>query len=111
VVETRATMAGLHLDDLALNTASFLAPYQTSAREEYTAAQIASAVDDTVAFIHSRPADVAAWLGEGSVDPEIPHGVDAATSSNPPASKKKKCKRTKKAAAKSGKCRKRKSRD
>jgi spore coat protein CotH len=113
VRDTRDTIAGLHVDDLAVSTASLLKPFETSELEEYTPDQIASEVASTVDFIQGRPADAAAWLGEGPTDPEIPHGVESATSSSPAASahKKRKCRRSKKSAAKSGKCRKRKSRD
>jgi hypothetical protein len=111
VRDAREVIAGLNLDGLAVSTASFLAPLQTSDREEYTSEQIASEVESTVAFIGSRPDDVAAWLGESPVDPGIPHGVEGATSASPAAPKKRKCKRTKKSGAKSGKCRKHKSRD
>jgi hypothetical protein len=108
VVEARSTISGLNLDEVAASTASLLAPFQTSDREEYASDQIAAGVDDTVAFIDSRPADAAAWLGEGSSDPETPHEVDGATSPNPVPHRKRKCKSRRKHAAKSGKCRKRK---
>jgi CotH kinase protein len=113
--ETRDLIAGLHLDDLATSTAAFLAPYEDdSSREEHSPEQIAEGVSEVVDYIHSRPADAAAWLGETPADPPADPGtsgaVEGATSPNPPA-KKKKCKRAKKSAAKSGKCRKRKNRD
>jgi CotH kinase protein len=110
VMDARDTIVRLHLDKLALSTASFLVPFETSDREEHTPDLVAADVAETVAYIKSRQGEAAAWLGEGPVDPGTPHGVEGATSSNPDAPKKK-CKSKKKSAAKSGKCRKRKSRD
>ncbi len=107
VMDVRDTVAGLDLDNLAAATAAFLAPYQTSENEEATSEDIASEVADTIAFIRSRPADAAAWLGEGPDDPG--QQVEGATTPGP-VPPKKKCKSKKRAAAKSGKCRKRKTR-
>jgi hypothetical protein len=112
VKDTRDTLVGLNLDGLATSTASLVAPFQTSDREEYDADQIAQGVADNVAFIDSRPADAATWLGEDQPsDPETPHGVEGATSQSHVVPRKKKCKNGKKRAAKSGKCRKQKRRD
>jgi hypothetical protein len=109
VKDARDTIAGLDLDGLATGTASMLAPFQTSDREEYTSEEIAQGVADTIDFIDSRPAEAAAWLGEGESDPpaepETPHGVEGANSPGPP---KRKCRHKKKRDAQSGKCRKRK---
>jgi hypothetical protein len=116
VIDARSTIAGLNLDELAVTTAAFLEPFQTSAREEYTPEQIAQDVSATLDFIRSRPGDVSTWLDKVPPDPGIQNptdpGLQNPTSSSLGASKtsKKKCKRTKKAAAKSRKCHKRKSR-
>jgi hypothetical protein len=107
VKDARDTISGLDLDALATSTASLLAPFQTSDREEYDADQIAQGVADNIAFNDSRPADAATWLGEDqSVPPTDPaHGVEG-TSSPKRVAAKKKCKHKKKRDAKSGKCRK-----
>lgn len=110
VNDVRDTVAGLNLNGIAQSTASLLAPFQTSDREEYTPEEIAAAVASTVDFIRNRPADAASWLGENPNDPEPPHGAEGATSPSPVPSKRKKCRNRKKLAAKSGKCQKRKHR-
>jgi hypothetical protein len=62
-------VAGMGLDALALNSAALLAPWQVmededSSREEWDLDEIAAKVDETRAFIASRPAEAAEWLGE-----------------------------------------------
>jgi hypothetical protein len=108
VKDARGVITGLNLDDLATSTASLLAPYETSSREEHTPGEIVQAVSQAVDFIHSRPVDVAEWLEENPADPGTPQGVAGATASSPPAAKKKVCKHAKRSAAKPGKCHKKK---
>jgi hypothetical protein len=109
VRDVRDTVPALNLDDLATSTASMLAPYETSDREEYSPEEISSAVDEVVGFIHERPAEAAAWLGDDPVDPSdpgVPPATQGASASSPDTSHKKKCKRSKRSPKRSGKCRK-----
>lgn len=69
VSAVRKAVAGMGLDALALNSVALLAPWQVmededSSREEWELDEIAAKVDETRAFIASRPAEAAEWLGE-----------------------------------------------
>jgi hypothetical protein len=72
----RGAVAGMNLDGLAVGSAALLDPWQEmededSTREEWSLGEIAAGVAGTRAFIASRPAEAAEWLG-GSGQPGGP---------------------------------------
>lgn len=81
----QATIPGLDLDSLALNTAAFLKPWeeaeQGNGRSEHDLGEIKTGVDETREFIAGRPEDLAAFLG-----PEESPAALAASASLPAAS-------------------------
>jgi spore coat protein CotH len=69
VVHVRDAITSMHLDSLAVDTATMLAPWQAmeqaqSTREEHDLGDIEDEVADTREFIAARPGDVAEWLGD-----------------------------------------------
>jgi hypothetical protein len=68
VAAVRDAVAGMNLDALAVQSAALLSSWQEmededSTRGEWTLAEIEAGVAESRAFIASRPAEAAAWLG------------------------------------------------
>jgi hypothetical protein len=71
VLAVHKTLAGMALGPLARDTAAMLAPWQRleaeeSYREEWSLEEIREGVEETCAFLVSRPGDAAAWLGSAA---------------------------------------------
>ncbi len=84
--DAQTTVPSLKLDQLAVCTAELLAPWQQleeeeSTRFEYDAAEIASAIAETRAFIAGRPEELADYLGNTA--PAQPAPVDSCPAEEP----------------------------
>ncbi len=83
VAAVRDAIATMNLDALAVKSAALLAPWQAmedvqSTREEWELEEIADGVAETRAFLASRPAEAAAWLGGEAEQGGQPAGLPSA---------------------------------
>jgi hypothetical protein len=79
---TCGAIGGAGLDSLAVATAGLLAPWQqleqgNGARHEHDLGEIADGVAETRAFVASRPAEAAAFLGEPCASVPVPAAASA----------------------------------
>ncbi len=84
VAAVRKAIVGMDLDSLAVDSAALLAPWQAmeqtqSTREEHSLGKIGDGVAEARAFIASRPAEAAEWLGEELESKADPGGEATST--------------------------------